>query len=112
MNNFENIEKELNFKEEWFINFKLKKPSYYHIESYVAKLYEVVKNYKANTEDGENDLISIKHRSDILKADLAGALKSDYQKSLVRYREKWINYHEAIDQVKKQFLDIVKKDLS
>ncbi|MEL1248890.1 hypothetical protein [Flavobacterium helocola] len=112
MNNFEDIENELNFSEDWFKNFKLKTPSYYHIEGYINKLHEIVKNFEAKKEVFQNDLISIRHRADILNADLAGELKSDYQKNLVRYREKWIVYYEAIDKLKKEFLDIVKKDLS
>ncbi|KDN56442.1 hypothetical protein [Flavobacterium seoulense] len=112
MKTFEDIEKEVNFRKEWIENYKLKYPSYYHIESYIAKLYEVIKNYKGKTEDAQNNLVMIKHKADILNADLAGELKSDSKKRLVRYRTKWINYHEAIDNIQKQFLDIVKKDLS
>jgi uncharacterized ubiquitin-like protein YukD len=112
MRTFEDIEKEVNFRKELMENYKLKYPSYYHIESYIAKLYEVIKKYNAKTEEAQNDLIRVKHNADILNADLAGELKSDSEKRLVRYRDKWINYHEAIDNVQKRFLDIVKKDLT
>jgi hypothetical protein len=112
MKTFEDIEKEVNFRKEWMDNYRLKYPSYYHIETYISKLHEVVKNYNAKTEEAQNDLISVKHNADILNADLAGVLKSDSEKRLVRYRDKWINYHDAIDNVQKRFLEIVKKDLA
>lgn len=112
MKKFEDIKNELNFSNEWIENFKLKFPSYYHIEGYINKLYEVIKNYEARTEEAKYDLISIKQKADILKVDLAGELKSDFEKRLLRYRDKWINYHEAIDNVQNQFLAIIKKDLA
>ena len=91
--------------EEW----KLKRPSYYTIESYAKLLYKTIKEWRLENPTYADDTYRIEYEADILNEDIAGILKHDYEKDLKRYKDKWVFQKNTLDAIHTAFRNIQKK---
>lgn len=84
------------------------KPSYSFITSYSKKLLELVIEWKEINSEIHSSLYSIQRKIDILKADLPGELKHDFEKGNKRYRDKWLVQKQNLDSLKNSLIIIWK----